>query len=89
MSESAAVERLWWAVEWHSVNAVDGDRRHLQWDNTFEHTFPHLFRTRRECAAYIKRHHGYLKDRPDLRREPFGWRMPRPVRVLMRIEPLQ
>jgi hypothetical protein len=85
---SDVIERHWWGVEFHSLNAVDGDHRHLQWDNTPEHTFPHLFRTRRECAAYIKRHWAYLRERPDLRREPFGWRMPRPVRVLMRIEKL-
>jgi hypothetical protein len=81
-----AVERLWWGVEWHTTNKVDGDRRDLIWDGHPPHVFPHLFRTRRECRAHIAETWGYLQDRPDLKAEPFGWRRPRPVRVLMRIE---
>jgi hypothetical protein len=41
----------------------------------------HLFRTRRECRAYIKVRYGYMWTRPDLRAEPFGWFLPRAVRV--------
>jgi len=69
---------LAWAVEWHSVNVLDGDRRHLVWD---PHDRFHLFPTRRECRAYIEREFGYIREREDLRREPHGWRIPRAVRV--------
>jgi hypothetical protein len=68
-----------WAVEWHSRNKLDGDRRYLQW-NLKQGGFL-LFRTRAECRAYIEVEYGYLRDRPDLRREPFGWRMPQAVKV--------
>jgi len=42
---------------------------------------PALFRTRRECRDYIKEKYGYIKNREDLREEPHGWRLPRPVKV--------
>jgi hypothetical protein len=70
-----------WAVEWHSVNRLDGVQRYLFWDHDLGPFVYTLFRTRRECRAWIDRHHGYLRKRPDLRVEPFGWRMPRAVRV--------
>ena len=72
---------LAWAVEWHSVNS-DGNRRHLVWDHESGEPFCYrLFRTRRECRAWIDKHHGYIRGREDLRREPHGWRVPRAVRV--------
>lgn len=71
-----------WAVGWRHVNQIDGDQRYLMWDHELGQPFHYdLFRTRRECRAYIERHHGYLRTRPDLRAEPFGWRMPQAVRV--------
>jgi hypothetical protein len=71
-----------WAVEVHCRNRLDGDRRHLMWDHEPSEPFCYrLFRTRQECRAWIDKHHGYLRDRPDLRAEPFGWRMPQAVRV--------
>ena len=75
-----------WAVEGHSRNRVDGDDRHLQWRPNGE---PHfiLFQTRREARAYIEEHYGNTMRRPDLRQEPFGWRMPRAVRVTVNREP--
>lgn len=67
-----------WAVEWHSVNRLDGDMRYLYWPEGPQHW--QLFPTRRECRAYIEKHCGYYR-RPDLRAEPHGWRMPRAIRV--------
>ncbi len=76
-----------WAVEYHSRNRVDGDRRHLVWDHEPGEMFCYrLFRTRLECRAWIEAHHGYLRDRPDLRAEPHGWFMPRAVRVTVNRE---
>ncbi len=66
-----------WGVEWHSVNRLDGDRRFILWDEGQ----PLFFRTRWETRDWIRVHHGYLKERPDLRQEPHGWRMPQAVRI--------
>jgi len=41
--------------------------------------WPQLFRTRRECRAFIEEHHGYIRRRDDL--QAMGWRMPRAVMV--------
>jgi hypothetical protein len=71
-----------WAVEWHSVNRLDGDQRHLIWDyGTGAGAGFRLFRTRRETRAYIEERYGYIRQRPDLRHEPHGWRLPTAVRV--------
>jgi len=46
-----------------------------------------LFTSRAAARAWIKAKHGYIAKRPDLRREPFGWFMPRPVRVTVSVQP--
>lgn len=66
-----------WAAQWHSQNQLDGERKHL----LYEDCLPKLFTTRRETREYIKAKFGYIADRPDLRAEPHGWRMPQPVKV--------
>jgi len=70
-----------WAVEWHSRNRLDGDRRYLMWQPEPGPGAFRLFRTRRECRSYIESRYGYICGREDLRAEPHGWRMPRAVRV--------
>lgn len=47
---------------------------------------PVLFPTRAQAGAWINRHYGYIRHRPDLRAAPHEWRMPRPVRVTIEIE---
>jgi len=81
IAEYDARPLLAWAVEWHSVNRLDGDRRHLQWSPESGPGDFRLFRTRRACRAYIEERYGYARDREDLRAEPHGWRIPRAVRV--------
>jgi len=66
-----------WGVQWRSVNRLDGKSERLIWTP--------LFHTRRECRRYIEERYGYIRQRPDLRAEPHGWRMPRAVRVLVLI----
>jgi hypothetical protein len=62
-----------WGVEWWWPET--GWR--LMWlDYPFQ-----LYRTRREAREAIDRHMGYIRDRPDLRRPPFNWRLPRAVMV--------
>jgi len=68
-----------WAAEWHSKNYLDGDRRHI----IYENLLPALFKTRRECRAFIKEKYGYIAERPDLQAEPHGWRTPKAVKVII------
>ena len=70
-----------WAAQWHSRNKLDGDSTHL----LFENSLPKLFRTRKEAREYIKTMYGYIANRPDLQAEPFGWRMPQPVKVTIEV----
>ena len=67
-----------WLPEWYSKNKLDGVTRHLI---RYERGQPLHFRTKRECAAFIKATYGYIGKRRDLRVEPHGWRVPKPVRV--------
>ena len=48
---------------------------------------PALFRTRAEARAWIEEHYGYIRTRPDLLRHPHYWRLPRPVRVTVTVDP--
>lgn len=66
-----------WAAEWNSKNYLDGDNRHI----IYRDLLPALFRTRRECREFINDRYGYIRDRDDLRREPYGWRLPRAIKV--------
>ena len=66
-----------WAAQWHSKNALDGDKKHI----LYEDCLPMLFRTRARCRKWIKGKYGYIAERPDLRAEPHGWRIPQPVKV--------
>jgi hypothetical protein len=69
-------------VMWHSDNRLDGCKRHLIWD-----AIPYrVFRTRAECRAHIEERYGYIRERLDLRAEPFGWHMP--TAVMVKIEPV-
>jgi hypothetical protein len=91
-----------WAIKWRSDNALDGKREHLigrygvkDADDGLpplseREGYPVLvFKTRRAAAAAIKKHWGYIAERPDLRREPHGWKVPVPVRVRVTISEIQ
>ena len=71
-----------WAGQWFSNNIRDGVTKHILYANCL----PVLFRTRRECREYINERYGYIKDREDLRSEPYGWRLPRPVKVILALK---
>ena len=73
-----------WAAQWHSKNRLDGERRHI----LYQDLFPKLFRTRSECREWIKEKYGYIADRADLREEPHGWRMPQAVKIGIVVIPL-
>ena len=76
---SSSASRGWWAME---TRHYDPNPLWDGWGLRFDpHLpgWPQLFRTRRECRAWIEEHHGYLRERDDLKR--MGIRMPRAVMV--------
>ena len=76
-----------WAILWRSQNKRDGYTERFVWDwKDPLRTTPILFRTRREARAMIRERYGYIKSRPDLRAEPHGWKIPRPIKVVVEIK---
>jgi hypothetical protein len=69
-----------WGVLWHQRNRLNALMEHL----IYLGGLPVLFNTRREAREWSDKWCGYIRTREDLRREPHGWRMPRPVRVTIR-----
>lgn len=69
-----------WAALWHSKSRLSGVTEHL----IFENFMPKLFRTRAEARAFIEERYGYIKDRKDLRGQPHGWRLPSPIKVIIK-----
>ena len=67
-----------WGLRWHSQNRRDGVRKHLLYTDGI----PLLFPKRDVARIYAQTYFGHLKTRRDLRTEPHGWRMPRPVKIL-------
>lgn len=66
-----------WGALWVEDNSLDGRTERL----LCHEGLPAVFRTRRAAQDWIKLRYGYIATRPDLRREPHGWRMPKPVRI--------
>ena len=71
-----------WGALWRSDNMLDGKNRHL----IYKDGLPHLFRTKKQCAAWIAQEFHYIRTRKDLRLEPYGWKMPIPIEVSITIE---
>lgn len=71
-----------WAVQWRQRDACGRLIAHLVWP---ELAYLPLFRTRRECLAYIRQRYAFVRDRADLRAPPHRWLTPRPVRVTVAI----
>lgn len=65
-----------WGIEWHSRNRLGGETTHLMYSG-----LPLIFKTRKQAREYIRKNWGYILCRQDLKSEPHGWRLPRPVRV--------
>lgn len=76
--------RTAWAAEWYSRNSLDGETRHLL--GKVGTGVVALFRSRREAREWINLHYGYIRHRHDLRSEPHGWRVPRAVRVRIKVQ---
>ena len=71
-----------WGALWYSRNEMDGVTMHI----IFKDCMPALFRTKKAAQEWIKSEYGYIAARRDLRGEPHGWRMPRPVRVQLQVK---
>lgn len=63
-----------WGVVWLNK---DGTPAHLIHYNLL----PILFKTRKQARLWIEDNYGYIRHRPDLKREPHRWRVPQAVRV--------
>ena len=78
-----------WAIKWRSK---DGEPEHLMGkghqtpQSCFDGYTTMVFKTRRSAREYINDHYGYIRERPDLQREPFGWLMPVPVAVHVEVK---
>ena len=75
-----------WALLENSKNIRSGYRQHFSGDwkwseSTRSGLVTALFRTRQQARDFREERFGYLRDRPDLKAEPHGWRMPRVVKV--------
>ena len=69
-----------WGVLWRQRNKLEGHLEQLLWGT---------FATRQQAQRWIEDHYGYIRTRPELRREPYGWRMPKAVRVTITVEEKQ
>jgi hypothetical protein len=67
-----------WAGLWHCECKLDGITEHLLYG---EDGLPKLCKTRKQMRAWIEKRYGYIKRRPDLRTEPFCWRLPTAIKV--------
>lgn len=73
-----------WGALWRSNNKLDGVNQHI----IFENYLPALFLTKKEAIKFIKQKYGYIATRKDLRDEPHGWRMPKPIKLKISISKL-
>lgn len=62
-----------WGVKWNAG---------IMWHNCK----PLLFFRRQDARKYIAASYGYIKHRKDLRSPPLNWRLPKAVRVSVRIK---
>ena len=77
MGVKTVVER--WAVVWHQLGHPD----HVLFKSGES---PMIYRTRRRAQAAMRLSYGYIATRKDLRRAPHHWRLPRIVKVRVRID---
>lgn len=72
-----------WTIKHVYENQLDGRVEHFERERVCEDNKCNvmLFPTRALARAFAKQQHGYMTHRPDLKAEPFGWRMPQVVKV--------
>jgi hypothetical protein len=88
----SATTAIGWAVLFDEHSPIDGHRRYLaggagiKRPASFAGYVTIVFRTRKETRAFIRERWGYIAKRPDLRKPPHCWRMPKPVRVTVAVK---
>ena len=70
-----------YALLWRSLNKHDGLTEFI----VREYCVPMLFSSQKAVIAYREARYGYYRTRPDLRREPNGWMIPRVVKVRVEV----
>ena len=84
-----------WAIKWRSDNRLDGKREYFigRYGISCPEPAPPLqghtimaFKTRQQARAHITKWWGYIRSRPDLQKEPHGWKTPVPVKVTVEVK---
>lgn len=75
--------RIRWALLWRSENRMDGKRRYLI--GSSEPAGVLLFNSRAAARRYLQNGYEWMREREDLRREPYGWKMPQVVKVRVEV----
>lgn len=83
-----------WAVKWREDSWLDGKSEYLigrfgsggKIPDILSGYITMVFKTREQARKFVKRKFGYIRKRPDLRREPHGWKMPVVVKVNVTVE---
>ena len=72
-----------WGVLWRVHTKAAGEILSIIYAETGT---PVLFKSKRLAKEWIRQNHASVAQRKDLRAEPYGWRMPVPVRVSITFE---
>lgn len=78
--------KKYWAIKWISENNLDGRLEFYVGDHKSNRAGPVLFKTREQARAFRDDRFGYIRNRPDLKAEPHGWKFPRVERVRLSLE---
>lgn len=71
-----------WAIKWFSDSSLDGPLQHFIGNGSKSIW---IFNSRKNARDHIKERYGYIANRPDLRAQPHGWKMPCAVRVTVTV----
>lgn len=77
MSERKKTTVKRWGILWRQENKLDGKTEHIY----FQGGFPILCYTRKQAQARKQELLGYIAERKDLQREPYGWKIPKVVKI--------
>ena len=84
--DSGAEEFTCWAVVQIRDNKTDGYRENFaRCRNAERQPGPKLFRTRAKARKWRDEIFGYIRNRPDLKAEPHGWRLPQVRKICVKL----
>lgn len=79
-----------WGIKHRKTSAcIDGPSEHIDRPVPWHYFAPVVFQTRREAREHIKKHWGYIRNRPDLKAAPHGWTVPVPVKIRVIVEEIE